>query len=169
MRKIIPVLMAPLFAACALATAGAAPPAAGDASGSPTSRKADARQHAFDRIDTNHDGVASRAEYQAWVDARFDALDGNRDGRVDANEIVQSAATAERTQKHAERFVEHYDRSGAGIVDKADFEANAMSRFDRLAGGADTLTQEQLAAHHGSHRHHGGMSAQPDDANANGG
>lgn len=152
MRKIIPALLASaLSSAYALAAAGTA--FAGDPAA--TGKHAQARQHFFDQLDTNHDGVVSRAEYQAWVDERFARFDSNRDGSVDATEIETSPATAARVQKRAEGFVKRYDRSGSGKVSQADFEAREMNRFDRLSGGADTLTPEQLAAHrHGPmHRH----------------
>jgi hypothetical protein len=158
MRKINPTLFAPLLfgvgALIAVGTAVAADPT-GDAATTRASKRAEIRQRFFDQIDTNHDGVVSRAEYQAWVDGRFDKLDSNLDGHVDANEIAHSAATAERVQKRAEGFVKRYDQSGSGTVSKTDFEAKAMARFDRLGAGADTLTIDQLAAG----RHRGGAQA----------
>ena len=111
------------------------------------------RQRVFDEIDTNHDGVVSRAEYQAWVDGRFDKFDTNHDGRIDANEIAASPETARRVHQRAERFVRRHDPNGNGQVSRADFEAGAMQRFDRLGGGADTLTADQFAAHRGRFMH----------------
>jgi hypothetical protein len=155
MRKItfLP-LAATLLGAGLLAAAGAALAADPSAqpSGDRAARRAELKQRFFDQIDTNHDGTISRAEYQAWVDARFAKLDTNGDGRVDAQEIESSPVAAERVQKRAEAFVKRYDTSGTGKVDKADFEAKEMARFDRLSGGADTLTPEQLAAPRGAWR-----------------
>lgn len=150
MRSTNPLLLVSLLATCSLATAGATQPVAANAA--PPSHRAQAQQRFFDTLDTNHDGVVSRAEYQAWTDRRFDRLDSNHDGRVDANEIIQSAAVAERVHKRAERFVKRYDRSGTGSVSKADFEAKAMTRFERLGGGAATLTEDQLANPHHDRR-----------------
>src|SRR5450756_1013318 len=102
MRKIIPFLLTTtLFGACALATAGATFPAdPASATAAPaTTQRAARQQRFFDKLDTNHDGVVSRAEYQAWVDGRFAKLDSNGDGVVDANEIAASPAVAERVQK----------------------------------------------------------------------
>ncbi len=154
MRKIIPVL----FAVSALAAAGAtfAADPASDATTPAATSRAQWRQHFFDQIDTNHDGVISRAEYQAWVDSRFAKLDTSGDGVVTAQEIESSPATAARVHKRAEGFVKRYDTSGTGNVSKAEFEAKEMSRFDQLSGGADALTEAQLAAHrHGSMHKHG--------------
>ncbi len=171
MRKIIPTLFAPLLcAACALAASGTAVAAdpAGDAAASPHSgKRAEFRQRLFDQIDTNHDGVLSRAEYQAWVDSRFDKLDSNHDGRVDAKEVAQSAATAERVQKRAEGFVKR-NGNGDSTVSKADFEAKAMARFDRMGAGADTLTIDQLGQGRGGFKHRHGAPSPDDAATPNG-
>jgi len=169
MHKIISVpVVSALFAVCTLAAAGAALAAdpAGSAAAPALNQHAQRQQHFFDKLDTNHDGVISRAEYQAWVDSRFAKLDTNGDGSVDANEIATSPATAARVQKRAEGFVKRYDQSGTGKVSKADFEAKEMSRFDRLSGGADTLTEQQLAAQraafmHGHGPHAAGVSTAP--------
>lgn len=157
MRKLIPTLLASAVAgACALTAAGtalAAEPA--DAAAAPhAGRQAEFMQRLFDKIDTNHDGSISRAEYQAWVDQRFAKLDASGTGSVDAQEIANSPVTAKRVEKRAERIVRRYDRSGSGKFDKADFEAVEMARFDRLSGGADTVTQTQFTAAL-QHRMHG--------------
>jgi len=143
------------FGACALATAGtAAPDAAGD-TGHRAERRAAMRQQAFDALDSNRDGIISRDEYRASLDRRFAGLDGNGDGKVDADEIAGSDAAKRHAQRRAERFVERFDASGTGAVSRADFEAKAMQRFDRMADGGDTVTPAQFAAgsHHGR-RHH---------------
>jgi EF hand len=136
----------------ALFAAGIASATDPAASGAPDGGPAQWRQRFFDQIDTNHDGTISRTEYQAWVDGRFDRLDANGDDVVDASEIANSPTSAERAQKRAERFVQHYDTSGTGEVSKADFEAKAMQRFDRMSNGADSITQDEFAAAR-PHRH----------------
>lgn len=166
MRKTLSTsLAAALLGAGLLAAAGStlAADAATDAAATPAGHRADVRQRFFDQIDTNHDGVISRAEYQAWVDSRYAKLDSNGDGSVDAQEIIASPAVAQRVQARAEGFVKRYDTSGTGKVSRSDFEAKEMARFDRLSGGADTLTADQLAAHRGRAR--GPSKA---DANAGG-
>jgi len=143
MRKIVPIVFA-LTAVFAAAAASAADPTA--APSSRAEKRAEMRQEFFNKLDTNHDGVISRAEYQAWVDSRFAKLDTNGDGTVDADEVATSQAAMERVQKRAEGFVKRYDASGDGKVSKADFEAKEMQHFDRLSNGADSITEDQLAA-----------------------
>lgn len=163
MRKLLPTLLATaLLGTGALATASAATPDADTTSADRAAARDAARQHFFDTIDSNHDGVISRTEYQAWVDARFAKLDPQGTGSVTAAQVAASPATAARVQKRAEAFVKRYDTSGTGTVTKADFEAKEMARFDSLSGGSDTLTPKQLAAaHHGRHggRGHGASGA----------
>jgi hypothetical protein len=159
MRSTLQLLIAAaLTGACALAAASPDPAADSTATGTTrASRAAEMRQHFFNQLDTNHDGVVSRDEYRAWVDGRFDKLDANHDGTVDANEIATAPATQERVRKRADHFVKRNDTSGDGKVSLADFEAKAMARFDRMANGADTLTQDQL----GFGRRHQGDATQP--------
>ena len=160
MRTFIPAL----FALAAFGAAAASAADTGDASAAPDAKnagRAELRQRAFDQIDANHDGVVSRAEYQAWIDGRFDKLDTNHDGRIDANEIAASPETARRVHERAERFVRRHDPSGSGQVSRTDFEAGAMQRFDRLGGGADTLTADQFAAHRGRFMHKQAPQANP--------
>jgi hypothetical protein len=121
------------------------------------------QQRFLDQIDTNHDGVVSRAEYQAWFDTRFARLDANGDGHVDANEIAASPQVAQRVQRRADRFVERYDASGSGSVSKADFEAKEMARFDRLSGGSGTVDADQLLPRRGAFGRHHDATATPDD------
>lgn len=143
MRKIASAVLT-LSVLLAATAASAADPAAGAAA--PGAKHGEWRQQFFGKIDTNHDGTISRAEYQAWVDGRFAKLDGNGDGVVNADEAAHSQAAAERVQKRAAGFVRRYDTSGSGQVSKADFEAREMQRFDRLSNGADSITEDQFTA-----------------------
>lgn len=148
------------LAACLCGSAMAADNANEAASANPRAeRRAQVEQAFLDRIDTNHDGVISRAEYQAWVDSRFAKLDDNGDGVVTADEIAHSAATQQRDERRAEQFVKRFGGKDATQVTKADFEARQMARFDRVSGGSDTVTADQLMPKRGKFMHHRGSPA----------
>ncbi|MBN8728382.1 MAG: hypothetical protein J0H15_11870 [Xanthomonadales bacterium] len=151
MRIFIPALATAAWLAAGIATA--AEPA------TPTAPQHQARadrqamgKRLFQRIDANQDGSISRAEYQAWVDQRFARLDPDGKGSVNAEDIANSPAMHDKAQHGAERLIARYDRSGSGTLDKADFEAREMERFDRLAAGGDSIDQ---AAFQAGMRHHG--------------
>lgn len=125
-------------------------------------RRAELQQRFLDKVDANHDGKISRAEYQSWLGARFDTLDANGDGRVDATEVAASPQVAQRVHERADRFVARYDTSGSGSVSKADFESKELARFDRLGGGADPVEAARLMPRRGAFgRRFGG--AMPED------
>ena len=128
--------------AAATVFAGTPDPAA---EGGRHARRAAMQQQMFERLDGDHDGQVSRAEYKAWIDGRFDTLDANGDGSVDADEIARSPATAKRVSRRAEGFIKRYDATGSGKVTRADFEAKEMARFERIGAGADSVTREQLS------------------------
>jgi hypothetical protein len=142
-----PVLFPTLVLATGSLLAGTAMAGTTDATGdgARNMRRAAMQQQMFERLDADHDGQVTRTEYKAWVDGRFDKLDTNGDGSVDADEIAGSPATAERVNRRAEGFVKRYDASGTGKVTRADFEAKEMQRFERIGGGADSVTKEQLS------------------------
>lgn len=148
------------LAACLCSSAMAADNANDAASANPRAeRRAQVEQAFLDQIDTNHDGVISRAEYQAWVDSRFAKLDDNGDGVVTADEIAHSAATQQRDERRAEQFVKRFGGKDATQVTKADFEARQMARFDRVSGGSDTVTADQLMPKRDKFMHHRGSPA----------
>jgi hypothetical protein len=150
-RKLLPTLLATAVLGAAVAgVAVAADPAANPAPDR-AARRAAMQQRLFDKIDANHDGVMTRAEYQAWIDGRFDRLDTKGTGVIDANDVATSPVVAARVHKRAERFIQRNDSTGTGKLSKADFEARQMQRFDRLSGGADSMTEAQFAT--ALHRH----------------
>lgn len=133
MRTRIAVSLAAALLAAGTAAAQSAAPNAQEGS----------RKSLVDRIDANHDGTVTKAEYQAFVDRRFERLDANQDGFIDANEAASSTA-GERRQSKRGGMIQRLDTNGDGKISKAEFEAGSMKRFERLSGGADSISDDQL-------------------------
>jgi len=100
------------------------------------------------RLDANHDGVITRAEMIAEADARFAAMDTNKDGKVTPEE-----RDATRQAMRARRGGGDEPR-GAGMrpggdreMTRADALDRAGKRFDRLDTNHDgRLDAAELAA-----------------------
>ena len=124
------------FTLSALLAAGAASAATRPERRHDTPRRrpapAEWRQQFFDKIDTNHDGTISRAEYQAWVDGRFAKLDTNGDGIVDADEVATSPMAAERVRETRRRLraALRHDRQRRGQQGRFRSQGNAALRPD---------------------------------------
>ena len=151
MRIFIPVLATAAWLAASVAMAAEPTTPANAPHNQPRAERHAMGQRLFERIDADQDGAISRAEYQAWVDQRFARLDPDGKGHVDADDIANSPAMHEKAQRRAQHLIARYDRSGSGTLDKADFEARAMERFDRLAAGGDSIDKAAFQA--GMERH----------------
>lgn len=106
-------------------------------------------QRAFDKLDTNHDGVVTQDEYLAAANARFAALDPQNSGKVTAAEI----ATSPRAEAHAQRAAAHrvkaMDTNGDGVVTLDEYLAAAKKRFSRMDKNGDGfIDADELPAHH---------------------
>lgn len=158
-----PLIRHTLAAAIALAVlplgAAAAPAPPGTA---PDGRAANMLR----RLDSNGDGRISLDEYLAAATQRFQAIDAEHHGSVDAAAIASSPAALERIDRRAERLVHRLDTAGNGYVTQAEFVLAAQNRFTRLdANGDGRLTPDELAAAHHGHGRSAGPQA-PDNAQA---
>lgn len=104
-------------------------------------------------MDTDRDGVITRAEALAKADAMFAAADSNRDGTVTREE---RRAARERMRAAAGR-PERPDRG----VTRADMQARAAARFDRADtnkdGRIDAAEKTAMRAMRHERRGHHGM------------
>ncbi len=105
------------------------------------------------RADTNRDGSITRAEMIADAEARFAAMDGDRNGSVTAEER-DAAREAMRAQRRG-RAAGDAPRGGGygmrgdpdGVLTRAEAVQRAGARFDRLDTDRNgTLDAAELAA-----------------------
>ncbi|MCC2975790.1 EF-hand domain-containing protein [Sphingomonas sp. PL-96] len=68
------------------------------------------RGHMLARLDTNRDGSVSREEFRTEATQRFDRVDANRDGRIDATE---QAAMEARMREHKAKRMQNRHAPGA--------------------------------------------------------
>jgi hypothetical protein len=101
------------------------------------------------------DRTITRDEAMAMADARFDRLDVNKDGKLDATELAprrQPAPTAGMTPPPPPadgaappppppppggRMLARLDTNGDGTIDRAEYRAQAARRFDRIDANKD--------------------------------
>ena len=109
------------------------------------------------RADTNHDGVITKAEAVAEADARFARLDTDGNGQVTAPEMqARRDAMRERMQ---ERRKARADKMGQrklgtdGIMTKAEAEARATKRFDKMDANHDGKIDKTELANMAQMRH----------------
>ena len=91
-----------------------------------------------------------------------DAPDTQNKGSVDATQMLNSPAAAERFQQRAAFMVKHLDKAGNGYITKDEVVAAAQKRFARLDRNGDgKLTLDELTA-----PRHARTAAAADDARA---
>ncbi len=86
-------------------------------------------RQAFERYDTNKDGVITQDEVDAAALERFNSIAG-ADGTITREEYA--AAWAERTQRPRVRAFQRMDRDGDGNVTQAEFDSASERMFMRL-------------------------------------
>ncbi|MGZ3246941.1 MAG: EF-hand domain-containing protein [Croceibacterium sp.] len=163
MRKLTLSLIA---GAAALAVGGTAMAQQEHAPRPPMTRAAAEQRAAqmFDRLDANHDGKLDQADRAAMQKARFDRMDANHDGQLSFAEFTsmqgrggehgQQGAERGRRGEHARGgFAERggmmrlADADKNGTITKAEFQAAALARFDRLDANKDgTVTPDEAKA-----------------------
>jgi len=110
----------------------------------------DARRNRFQRIDTNGDGRIDAQEFAKAHEVRFERMDANGDGVVTQAELEESARK-ERAERHFKRL----DADGDGQVTKAEFAAVGDRMFQHLDADADgylSMGEVQRRRHGGDKR-----------------
>jgi len=96
------------------------------------------------KIDTNHDGMLSRAEWIAFQDKVFAMLDKNKNGKVDVNEYLsanpQLASFASGGYARGlltKEMFEKIDTNGDGALTREEFVNYQLKIFDRMDTSAE--------------------------------
>lgn len=86
----------------------------GHAAGIPSSTR-----EYLQRMDTDHDGRVSRAEYVAWMIQTFDTLDANHDGVLSGDELPPGSRAITRTDyiRNLEAAFARQDGNHDGYLD----------------------------------------------------
>lgn len=89
------------------------------------------------KMDADHDGVVTRAEFAAHRDAMFDRLDQNRDGLVSPADFPRLARFRPAGYQRITAALQQADRNGDGAVSRAELAAAPMTLFDRADSNRD--------------------------------
>jgi Ca2+-binding EF-hand superfamily protein len=109
-------------------------------------------QKRLDKLDTNHDGVVTQAEYLAAAAAMYSQFDAQGNGKVTASEIAASPRAQERVAHATERVVKRLDTNADGVVSQAEYLAAAQKRFSRMDKNGDGFIEsDELPAHRWAH------------------
>jgi Ca2+-binding EF-hand superfamily protein len=106
-------------------------------------------QELFARADLNHDGVLTRAEFQASRVSRFHALDRNGDGYLSLADLPGPARLLSPGAPRLRGLLNAFDTDRDGRVSLDEFIAGSMRLFDAAdtnRTGAVTLDQFRRAA-----------------------
>jgi Ca2+-binding EF-hand superfamily protein len=113
-------------------------------------------QHILQRVDTDHDGKISKAEFDTESTALFKKLDKNSDGKIAADEVPAHHWGPKGG------MLGRMDTDKDGRITKAEFTVGEDKLFQKLdANGDGVITQDEMQA---AHRHHHG--GQAPDGNA---
>jgi Ca2+-binding EF-hand superfamily protein len=114
------------------------------------------REHFFEKLDANGDGVLTRSEVDADVQARFAEIDTNKDGKITQAELKAHAEAKQADmQSHMADHMKAADKNGDGKWSKDELPRMPAQVFSKLDTNNDgSLTQAELAAGHDKWNEH---------------
>lgn len=91
------------------------------------------------RIDTNGDGLISKAENRAAVEARFARMDANGDGTLAGDERGRKGKWKRGGGRRAGEMSRGVkaDANGDGVITRAEFDAQSAARFAAMDANKD--------------------------------
>lgn len=96
-----------------------------------------ARSDGFAKMDADHDGVVTRAEFVAHRAAMFDRMDQNRDGLVSPADFPRLARFRPEGYRRLTAALQQADANGDGAVSRAELTAAPTTLFDRADANHD--------------------------------
>jgi Ca2+-binding EF-hand superfamily protein len=115
----------------------------------------------FDEMDTNHDGVVTKREFDAYHAKWFKELDANHDGKISREEL--DAHRQKWAQRMRARFQQRFDAAdtnhdGALSREEATSMPFVARNFDQIDANHDgKVTMAEIQAAHGNMPGPGGM------------
>jgi hypothetical protein len=89
------------------------------------------------RADANHDGIVTKDEMLADVDARFARMDANHDGNIDQAEREAMMAGRGGGPGRGGRMGGRADTNGDGMISLDEQRTQAIQRFDMVDANHD--------------------------------
>ena len=133
----------------------------------PGARRGGMGDRMLERADANGDGMISKAENRAAVEARFARMDANGDGTIGADErrMGRGMGKGKRAQAAGEAMgampgkmkaghaMKRADGDGDGAISKAEYDAQSAERFGKLdANGDGKIDATEMQAQRGKKR-----------------
>lgn len=108
--------------------------------------------HRWESLDADGDGEVTLSEMDARQQEMFTAADADGNGAI-SEEEMKAFHRGKRAGRHAKYLG---DANGDGVVSRAEYDAHAASRFDKLdADGDGMLSDEEIANGRHHRRGHG--------------
>lgn len=89
------------------------------------------------RVDTNGDGMISRAENRAAVETRFSRRDADKSGTIEAGERRAKGKRMGMRGPRGGGMMKKADTNGDGAVSRTEFDAASAMRFTRMDANRD--------------------------------
>jgi len=100
----------------------------------------------FNKIDADRDGKVSRAEFEAYDQQKFAKMDANADGQLSLNEL---SAEADLSNRDASEKLKALDTNGDGKIDAAEHKAGCEAKFTSIdTDGDGYVSQTEMMAGH---------------------